>query len=99
MAALGVTIACTIVGFFALRENGISLTTSFSSVLMTTRNPEIDCLAVGHCLGSDPPDKKTGEAWLQFAEIERADQRHKHAAYGTKGSVTTLSPRRKIITR
>lgn len=42
MTALGVTIACVIVGFLALRENGVSQGTSFSSVLTTTRKPELD---------------------------------------------------------
>ncbi|KAL4997220.1 hypothetical protein BDV10DRAFT_170108 [Aspergillus recurvatus] len=91
MTALGVTVACTIVGFFALRGNGVSQNTWFSSVLMTTRNPELDRLAVGHCLGSEPLKMEIGKVRLQFGEIEGADQRHKHAAFGTKGSVTALT--------
>ncbi|KAL4990467.1 hypothetical protein BDW68DRAFT_154285 [Aspergillus falconensis] len=91
MTALGVTVACTVVGFFAMRGNGVSQSTSFSSVLMTTRNPELDRLAIGHCLGSEPLRKEIGKVRLQFGEIEGADQQHKHAAFGTKGSVTALT--------
>ncbi|KAL4747546.1 hypothetical protein BDW72DRAFT_182551 [Aspergillus terricola var. indicus] len=91
MTALGVTVACVIVGFFALRRNGVSQSTSFSSVLMTTRNPELDRLAVGHCLGAEPLKKEIGKVRLQYGEIDSPDQRHKHAAFGTKGSVTALS--------
>ncbi|KAJ5951220.1 uncharacterized protein N7479_009633 [Penicillium vulpinum] len=90
MSALGVTVVCVIVGFFALRENGVSQSTSFSSVLMTTRNPELDDLAKGHCLGSDQLSKEIGDVQLRFGEIEGSEQ-YKRAAFGTKESVTTLS--------
>ncbi|CBF83110.1 hypothetical protein AN3244.2 [Aspergillus nidulans FGSC A4] len=91
MTALGVTVACIIIGFFALRRNGVSQRTSFSSVLMTTRNPDLDRLAVGHCLGAEPLEKEIGKVLLQYGEIESPGQRHKHAAFGTKGSVVALS--------
>ncbi|EAW09041.1 uncharacterized protein ACLA_077880 [Aspergillus clavatus NRRL 1] len=90
MTALGVAVACVVVGFTALRENGVSQSTSFSSVLMTTRNPELDHLLVGHCLGSDQLDKTVGKVRLQFGEIQGAQQ-YRHAAFGTKDSVTPLS--------
>jgi hypothetical protein len=89
--ATGVTVACVTVGFFALSRNGVSQNTAFSSVLMTTRNPELDRLAVGHCLGAEPLKKETGNVRLQYGEIEGSDQRYKHAAFGTKGSVTALT--------
>jgi hypothetical protein len=91
MTAIGVTVACVIVGFFALWRNGVSQNTSFSSVLMTTRNPELDRLAIGHCLGSEPLKKRMGKVRLQYGEIEGSDQRYKHAAFGTKGSVMALT--------
>ncbi|RDW60438.1 uncharacterized protein DSM5745_10896 [Aspergillus mulundensis] len=89
--ALGATVACVIVGFLALHENGVSQSTSFSSVLLTTRNPELDQLAVGHCLGADPVAKEIGNVRLRFGELQNEDPRYKHAAFGTKGSVTALT--------
>jgi hypothetical protein len=91
MSALAVTIACVVVGFFALRQNGVPQNNSFSSVLMTTRNPELDRLAVGHCLGSEPLKGDIDKVLLQFGEVEGANLRHRHAAFGSKGSVTALS--------
>jgi hypothetical protein len=58
---------------------------------MTTRNPELDRLAVGQCLGTEPLKDEIGKVRLQFGEIESADLRRRHAAFGTKESVTALS--------
>jgi hypothetical protein len=93
--ALGVSVVCVIVGFLALWENGVSQGTAFSSVLVTTRNPELDQLAVGHCLGRDPIGKEIGEAKLRFGEIVEGGsgggREYKHAAFGMKWSVSGLS--------
>ncbi|KAJ1706192.1 hypothetical protein NYO67_11637 [Aspergillus flavus] len=91
MSALAVTIACVVVGFCSLRRNGVPQNNSFSSFLMTTRNPELDRLAVGHCLGSEPLKGNIDKVRLQFGEVEGANLQHRHAAFGSKGSVTTLS--------
>ncbi|CAG8181319.1 unnamed protein product [Penicillium nalgiovense] len=90
MTALGVAVACVVVGFFALHENGVSQSVSFSNMLLTTRNPELDHLANGQCLGSFELEKKIGDTKLRFGEIEGSEQ-YKRAAFGTKDSVTALS--------
>jgi hypothetical protein len=90
MTALGVTAACVVIGFLALHENGVSQSVSFSNMLLTTRNPELDNLADGHCLGSFGLDKEVGQTKLRFGEIEGSEQ-YKRAAFGTKDSVTALS--------
>ncbi|KAL3494392.1 hypothetical protein BJX62DRAFT_247638 [Aspergillus germanicus] len=92
MAALGATVACVVIGLVALYKNGVAQSTSFSSVLMTTRNPELDRLAVGHCLGSE--DSWSHDAWkvqLRFGELDDGVREYRHAALGIKGSVTGLS--------
>ncbi|KAL4791249.1 hypothetical protein BDV19DRAFT_381782 [Aspergillus venezuelensis] len=91
VSALGVTLACVAVGLVALYNNGVSQSTSFSSVLLTTRNPELDRLAVGHCLGSDSWDRDTEDARLRFGELNDGARDYRHAAFGMKGSVTALS--------
>jgi hypothetical protein len=91
ITVLGITITCIIFRFFALQQNGVSQSTSFSSILITTQNAELDCLAVGHCLGAEPLEKEIRKVQLQYGEIYSHKQRHKHAAFGTKGSVTALS--------
>ncbi|KAL4960142.1 uncharacterized protein BDV14DRAFT_211835 [Aspergillus stella-maris] len=89
--SLGVSVACIIVGCLALWHNGISQSTSFSSILMTTRNTKLDSLAVGHCLGSDHLENEARDIRLQFGEIKDMELRRKHAAFGIKGSVTALT--------
>ncbi|KAL4899019.1 hypothetical protein BDW74DRAFT_164112 [Aspergillus multicolor] len=98
MSAVAVSIICVVIGFVALRRNGVAQGTSFSSVLLTTRNPELDRLAVGHCLGVEPLRKEMGEVTLRFGEVEvqsegaAGDQslRRRHAAFGTKDAVAGL---------
>ncbi|KAJ5494550.1 hypothetical protein N7463_010637 [Penicillium fimorum] len=90
LTALGVTVVCVIVGFFALRDNGVAQSTSFSSILMTTRNPELDDLAKGYCLGSGQLPDEIGDVKLRFGEVEGSEQ-YKRAAFGTQESVTHLS--------
>ncbi|KAJ5383175.1 hypothetical protein N7517_001086 [Penicillium concentricum] len=90
MTALGVTVVCVIVGFIALNQNGVAQSTSFSGMLLTTRNPELDHLAKGHCLGSDQLPDEIGDIQLRFGEVESSEH-YKSAAFGTKESVTPLS--------
>ncbi|KAL4907092.1 hypothetical protein BDW74DRAFT_190093, partial [Aspergillus multicolor] len=91
MTGLGATIVCVIIGLLALYKNGVPQSTTFSSVLMTTRNPELDRLAVGHCLGAeDSWSQDAGQVRLRFGELDDAGS-HRHAAFGTKGSVAALS--------
>lgn len=69
-AAVGVTVACVAVGFSALVKNGVAQNSAFSSILMTTRNPELDSLAVGNCLrGGDALGKNLGDVRLRFGEV------------------------------
>ncbi|RDW86627.1 uncharacterized protein DSM5745_03269 [Aspergillus mulundensis] len=90
IVSVGVTVGCVVVGFLAMHRNGISQNTSFSTVLLTTRNPELDGLAVGNCLGSDKMGVDVGKVRLRFGEIEGAGE-YRHAAFGTKASVTPIS--------
>ncbi|KAL2841936.1 hypothetical protein BJX68DRAFT_270877 [Aspergillus pseudodeflectus] len=70
ITSVGVTAACVAVGFLAMHRNGVSQDTLFSTVLLTTRNPELDDLAIGHCLGSDKISDAIGEVKLRFGQIE-----------------------------
>jgi hypothetical protein len=89
ITSAGVTVACVAVGFLAMHRNGVSQDTLFSTVLRTTRNPELDNLAIGHCLGSDKISDEVGKVQLQYGQIE-GDQDCRHAAFGTKASVTLI---------
>ncbi|KAJ5353700.1 hypothetical protein N7541_006264 [Penicillium brevicompactum] len=89
VTALVVTFGCITIGFFALCSNGVPENTSFSNLLRTTRNPDLDVLTTGYCLGSDHLPDELEKARLRFGEIE-TPQPFKHAAFGFEGSVIDL---------
>ncbi|CAI7620017.1 unnamed protein product [Penicillium viridicatum] len=99
-AAVGVTVACVAVGFSALVKNGVAQNSAFSSMLMTTRNPELDSLAVGNCLrGGDALGKNLGDVRLRFGEVVAPEgdrdtttsrNSRRHLAFGTDGAVTAI---------
>jgi hypothetical protein len=100
-AAVGVTVACVAVGFSALVRNGVAQNNAFSSLLMTTRNQELDSLAVGNCLGGTGAlEKNVGGVRLRFGELvgpegdggtnTSSPSTGRHAAFGTKEAVTAI---------
>ncbi|KAJ0423246.1 hypothetical protein BJY00DRAFT_310375 [Aspergillus carlsbadensis] len=98
-AAVGVTVACVAVGFLALARNGVPQNTAFSSLLLTTRNPELDSLGAGNCLGGGVLDKDVGSVRLRFGEVVAPEGEgctatgssgRRHAAFGTQGAVAGI---------
>ncbi|KAL3443119.1 hypothetical protein BJX65DRAFT_209519 [Aspergillus insuetus] len=98
---VGATVGCVLIGVLALARNGVAQNTTFSSVLLTTRNPELDSLAVGHCLGRDELEEEVGKVRLRFGEVRLGGgEGHtgdtlgmssgRHAAFGTRGNVRAI---------
>lgn len=86
-------LVCAAVGVQALMLNGYSATASFSTILLTTRNEELDHVARGHCLGESPMDKSLGRTMLRYGILNsQASDRSKvpHAAFGLSGDVREL---------
>ena len=52
--AIAVVAICVVVGLRAYIINGYSASASFSTILLTTRNDDLDKIAQGHWLGSQP---------------------------------------------
>jgi len=63
---VAVALASIIVGAHSLGSNGISSDTLFSRIMVTTRNPTLDHLSRGACLGSDPFPRELEETKLRF---------------------------------
>ena len=78
--AVGFTFAAIGVGMHAIAGNGYVAQTSFSTFLRTTRNPELDGLVGGGCLGEWPMSREVRETRLRFGEIEGGGV--PHAAFG-----------------
>lgn len=77
--SLGMILPLTIVGYWALCQNGVPARDSgFLQIVMTTRgNKELDQLAAGGCLGGDcnvPPALKKYE--VMFGELADGSQHH-----------------------
>ncbi|KAF8422002.1 hypothetical protein EV426DRAFT_535817 [Tirmania nivea] len=67
--AVAVTLVSIMVGAHSLGSNGISSDTLFSRILVTTRNPTLDHLSRGACLGSDPFPRELEETKLRFGVL------------------------------
>lgn len=98
-----VTLASIVVGSHSLGINGISSDTLFSRILVTTRNPTLDHLSRGACLGSDPFPRELEETKLRFGAwhdvsssnitglgLSRMDKEQGHCAFGTVHEITEI---------
>jgi hypothetical protein len=90
------TLLCVLAGLLIFRSNGISHDTSFSAIMTTTRNPDLDRLSVGQSLCEIDEELKKSKLMfggnrmgfelggrLYGADVERA-------AFGLEGKVETL---------
>lgn len=100
---VAVTLASVIVGAHSLGSNGISSDTLFSRILVTTRNPTLDHLSRGACLGSDPFPRELEETKLRFGVwhegealnvtglgLSGMDGKPGHCAFGTIHETTEI---------
>ena len=68
--AVGFTLVILAIGLHSLRTNGVNLSSSFSGILCTTRNPELDILTRGSFVGSQPLDDALKKQKLQFGLLQ-----------------------------
>jgi hypothetical protein len=89
--AVATTLFSIIVGSLAIWQNGVASDTLFSRILVTTRNPTLDHLSVGACLGGDPFPKELRETKLRFGVLIEEEPREgplgrvEHCCFGTRG--------------
>ncbi|KAH8667827.1 hypothetical protein BGZ61DRAFT_498309 [Ilyonectria robusta] len=88
-ASLATVLFWTGVGAVALWSNGVTSSSSFSTMLLTTRNPDLDKLAEGYSLGADPLPKEIGELRLKFGCLDGEES--KHAGFGLDGTVCPVT--------
>lgn len=91
--AVGAALLCVCVGMQSLLANGYAAGASFSSILLTTRNPDLDHLAQGHCLGARPMPKEVGQTVLRFGVLNSQPYDQNvggHVAFGLQDDVRTL---------
>jgi hypothetical protein len=96
-AGILATILTVIIGCVAFRINGVAHDKSFSAIMTTTRNPDLDIMTAGHSLG--PMSEKLDHTKLRFGGIagRAGGEGVKRAAFGRVGSVSGLRKREKYI--
>jgi hypothetical protein len=87
--AVAVGFGFILVGAWSIHQNGVASDTQFSRIMVTTRNPTIDRISVGACLGGDPFPKELQETKLRFGVLHEDDLREgplgkvEHCTFGT----------------
>lgn len=85
-----------LVGGIAYHSNGVAHDFSFSSVVCTTRNSDLDELVQGQGLGSLPHDKEFMNTKLRFGKlrskkwVDENGQTVAHAAFGRSTEVDEM---------
>ena len=83
------TIPALVVGIWAFYTNGVSHSTSFSAILLTTRNMGLDEISEGHSLGVFPLDPDLGSTRLKFGGVQ-IEGKWNRAAFGRENEVLDL---------
>ncbi|KAL1798602.1 hypothetical protein ACET3X_002639 [Alternaria dauci] len=93
---IAITFAFMLVGAWSLYENGVASDVLFSRIMATTRNPTLDHLSVGACLGGDPFPKELTQTKLRFGVLLEDDPREgplgkvEHCCFGTMGETKEI---------
>jgi hypothetical protein len=99
---VAVAFSFLLVGGLSMLKNGVSSDTYFSRIMVTTRNPTLDRLSVGACLGGDPFPVELRRTKLRFGvlhEDEGSDAyvrneglfgKVEHCAFGTEGETKEI---------
>ncbi|KAF2645611.1 hypothetical protein P280DRAFT_495422 [Massarina eburnea CBS 473.64] len=86
-----------LVGAWSIHQNGVASDTRFSRIMVTTRNPTLDQLSVGACLGGDPFPKELTRTKLRFGVLLEENPREgplgvvEHCCFGSAGEVKEIS--------
>jgi hypothetical protein len=94
--AVAASLLCLAVGGWAIHQNGVASDTLFSRILVTTRNPTLDRLSVGACLGGDPFPKELTRTKLRFGVLLEENPREgplgtvEHCTFGTVGETKDI---------
>ena len=91
--AIAATMLISLLAVRAYYLNGVSSTTSFSTIILTTRNPDLDVFSKGQCLGKTSGEKDRRARKLRFGILKDRKEDFPgvaHAAFGFSGTVRQL---------
>ena len=83
-------LGAVLLGGVAFKQNGVSHVSSFSAIVATTRNVELDALTEGQCLGGLPISKDFGRTKLRLGIIGQSKEQVNHVAFGLESNVHDL---------
>lgn len=87
---------CLVIGGWAIFQNGVASDTLFSRILVTTRNPTLDRISSGACLGGDPFPKELTKTKLRFGVLLEENPREgplgpvEHCTFGAVGETKAI---------
>ncbi|KAF2739003.1 hypothetical protein EJ04DRAFT_509158 [Polyplosphaeria fusca] len=93
---VAITFAFIFVGAWSIHQNGVASDTLFSRIMVTTRNPTLDRLSVGACLGGDPFPKELIKTKLRFGVLLEEEPREgplgvvEHCTFGAAGETKDI---------
>ncbi|KAF1839391.1 hypothetical protein BDW02DRAFT_150583 [Decorospora gaudefroyi] len=90
---IAITFAFMLVGAWSLYQNGVASDVLFSRIMVTTRNPTLDRLSVGACLGGDPFPKELMKTKLRFGvllEDQHKEDKVEHCCFGTMAETKSI---------
>jgi hypothetical protein len=93
---IGITFCFILIGAWSIHQNGVASDVLFSRIMVTTRNPTLDYLSVGACLGGDPFPKELTETKLRFGVLLEDNPREgplglvEHCCFGTIGETKEI---------
>jgi hypothetical protein len=93
---IGITFCFVLIGAWSIYQNGVASDVLFSRIMVTTRNPTLDHLSVGACLGGDPFPKELTETKLRFGVLLEDNPREgplgtvEHCCFGTMGETKEI---------
>jgi len=82
-----------VVGCLSIWQNGMCSDTTFSKILVTTRNRTLDRLVKGHpgvALGGSPMPKELEKTELMFGLVDDEGGTAKHTAFGLEEETVTM---------
>jgi hypothetical protein len=94
---IGITFCFILIGSWSIYQNGVASDVLFSRIMVTTRNPTLDHLSVGACLGGDPFPKELTETKLRFGVLLEDNPREgplglvEHCCFGTMGETKEIT--------
>lgn len=86
------------IGAYSYFTNGYSASMSFSSIIFTTRNPDLDKISEGRCLPALPLGPELGKIKLRYGMLRSEDRvGHEHAAFGFSSTIRELKKGTKCV--